>query len=72
MEVISNTPPDGQVGVISGTVGVAGVAVTQLLSRDAIVMHFPAGSCWSVQVLLDQQASLDTLGLVRNKVADSL
>ena len=36
LEVIPNTPPDGQVGVIPGMmVGVAGVAVAQLLSRDA-------------------------------------
>ena len=68
MEVIPNTPPDGQVGVIPGTVGVAGVAVAQLLGRDAVVVRFAAGSGWSVQALLDQQASLDTLALVRGKV----
>ena len=66
MEVIPNTPPDGQVGVIPGTVG---VAVAQLLGRDAGVVRFPAGSGWSVQALLDQQASLDTLALVWGKVA---
>ena len=72
MEVIPNTPPDGQVGVIPGTVGVgrvARVAVKQLLCRDAVVVRFPAGSGWSVQALLDQKASLDTLALVRGKVA---
>ena len=52
MEVIPNTPPDGQVGVIPGTVGVAGVAVEQLLGRDAVVVRFPACSGWSVQALL--------------------
>ena len=67
--MIPNTPPDGQVGVIPGTVGVAGVAVAQLLGRDAVVVRFPAGSGWSVQALLDQQASLDTSALVRGKVA---
>ena len=69
MEVIPNTPPDGQVGVIPGTVGVAGVDVAQLLGRDAVVVRFPTGSGWSVQALLDQQASLDTSALVRGKVA---
>ena len=69
MEVIPNTPPDGQVGVIPGTVGVAGVAVAQLLGRDGVVVCFPAGSGWSIQALLDQRASLDTLALVRGKVA---
>ena len=67
LEGIPNTPPDGQVGVIPGTVG--GVAVAQLLGRDAVVVRFPAGSGWSVQALLDQKASLDTLALVRGKVA---
>ena len=69
--MIPNTPPDGQVGVIPGTVqcGVAGLAVAQLLGRDAVVVRFPAGSGWSVQALLDQQASLDTSALVRSKVA---
>ena len=70
--MIPNTPPDGQVGVIPGTVGVAGIAVAQLLGRDAVVVRFPAGSGWSVltvQALLDQQASLDTSALVRGKVA---
>ena len=65
LEVIPNTPPDGRVGVIPGTVIVAGVAVAQLLGRDAVVVHFPAGSGWSVQALLDQRASLDTSALVR-------
>ena len=51
MEVIPNTPPDGQVGVIRGTVGVTGVAVAQLLGRDAVVVRFPAGSGWSFQAL---------------------
>ena len=69
MEVIPNTPHDGQVGVIPGTFGVAGVAVAQLLGRDAVVVRFLAGSGWSVQALLDQQASLDTSALVRVKVA---
>ena len=50
-------------------VGVASLAVAQLLGRDAVVVRFPAGSGWSVQALLDQQASLDTLALVRGKVA---
>ena len=62
MEVIPNTPPDGQVGVNPGTVGVAGVAIAQLLGRDASVVPFPAG-------LLDQPASLATSALVRGKVA---
>ena len=53
MEVILNTPPDGQVGVIAGTVDVAGEAVAQLLGCDAVVVRFPAaGSGWSVQALL--------------------
>ena len=56
--MIPNTPPDGQVGVIPGTVGVACPAVAQLLGRDAVVVRFPAGSGWSVQALLDQRASL--------------
>ena len=60
LEVIPNTPPDSQVGVIPGTAGVASSAVVQLLGRDAVVVRFPAGSSWSVQALLDQQASLDT------------
>ena len=63
--MIPKTPPDGQVGVIPGTVGVAGVAVAQLLCRDAVVVRFPAGS---VQALLDQRANLDTLALVLGKV----
>ena len=67
--MIPNTPPDGEVGVIPGTVGVAGVAVAQFLGRDAVVVRFPAGSGWSVQALLDQRANLDTLALVRGKVA---
>ena len=67
--MIPNTPPDGQVGVIPGTVGVAGVAVAQLLGIDAVVVRFPAGPGWSVQALLDQRASLDTSALVRGKVA---
>ena len=66
--MIPNTPPDGQVGVIPGTVGVAGVAVAQLLGRDAVLVRFPAGSGWSVQALLDQQAGLDTSALVLGKV----
>ena len=66
--MISNTPPDGQVGVIPGTVGVAGVALAQLLGRDAVVVRFPAGSGWSVQALLDRRASLDASALVRGKV----
>ena len=69
MEVIPNTPPNGQVGVIPGTVGVAGVAVAQLLGRDAVVVRFPAGSGWSVQALLDRRASLDISVLVWGKVA---
>ena len=52
--MIPNTPPDGQVGVIPGTVGVAGVAVAQILGRDAGLVRFPAGSGWSVQAILDQ------------------
>ena len=63
MEVIPNPPPDGQVGAIPGTVGVAGEAVTQLLGRDDVVVRFPAGSGWSIQALLDQRASLDTSAL---------
>ena len=51
-----------------GTVGV-GVAVAQLLGRDAVGVRFPAGSGWSVQALLDQRASLDTSARVRGKVA---
>ena len=66
--MIPNTPPDGQVGVIPGTVDVAGVAIAQLLGRDAIVVRFPASSGWSVQAFLDQRASLDTSALVRGKV----
>ena len=58
MEVIPNTPPDGQVGVIPGTVGVAGVAAAQLLGRDAVVVRFPTGSGWSVQPMV--QALLPT------------
>ena len=54
---------------MTSTVGVAGVAIAQLLGRDAVVVRFPAGSGWSCQVLLDQQASLDTSALVRGKVA---
>ena len=50
--MVPNTPPDGQVGVL-GTVGVAGIAVAQLLGRDAVVVRFPAGSGWSIQALLD-------------------
>ena len=67
--MIPDTPPDGQVGVIPGPVGVAGVAVAQLLGIDAVVVSFPAGSCWSVQALLNQPASPDTSALVRGKVA---
>ena len=67
--MIPNTPPDGQVGVIPGTVGFAGVAVAQLLGRDAVVVRFPAGSGGSVQALLDQRASSDTSALIRGKVA---
>ena len=52
LDVVPNTPPDGQVGVL-GTVGVAGIAVAQLLGRDAVVVRFPAGSGWSIQALLD-------------------
>ena len=40
-------------------VGVTGLAVAQLLCRDAVVVRFPAGSGWSVQALLDRRASLD-------------
>ena len=69
MEVIPNTPPDGQVGVILGTVGVAFVAAAQLLNRDAVVVRFSVCYSWSVQVLLDQRASLDTSALVQGKVA---
>ena len=68
MRVIPNTPPDGQVRVIAGTVGIAGVAVAQLLGRGAVV-RFPAGSGCSAQALLDQRASLDTSALVRGRVA---
>ena len=67
MQEIPNILPDGQVGVIPGTVGVAGVAVAQLLGRDAIVVLFPAGSGWSVQALLYRRASLDKSALVRVK-----
>ena len=63
--MIPNTPPAGQVGVIPGTVVVAGLAVAQLLGRDAGVVHCPAGSGWSVQALLDQRASLDASALIR-------
>ena len=64
--MIPNPPLDGQVGAIPGMVGVAGgVAVAQLLGRDAVVVRFPAGSGWSVQALLDQRASLDTSALVQ-------
>ena len=46
--MIPNTPPDGQVGAIPGTVGVAGVAVVQFVGRgDAVVVRFPAGFGWS-------------------------
>ena len=58
--MIPNTQPDGQVGVIPCTVGVAGVAVAQLLGCKAVVVRFPAGSGWSFQELLEQRASLDT------------
>ena len=68
LEEIPNTPPDGQVGVIPGTLGVAGVAVAQLLGRDAVVMRFPLDSSWSVQALIDRRASLDTSALVRGKI----
>ena len=34
-------------------VGVAGIAVAQLLGRDAVVVRFPAGSGWSAQALLE-------------------
>ena len=54
--MIPNTLPDCQVRVIPGTVGVAGVAVAQLLGRDAVVARFHAGSGWSVQALLDYDA----------------
>ena len=67
--MIPHTPPDGQVGVIPSKVGVAGVAVAQLLGRDAVVVRFPAGSGWSLQALLDRRASLKTSALVRGKVA---
>ena len=67
--MIPNTPPDGQLGVTPGTVGVAGVAVAQLLGRDAVVVRFPAGSGWSVQALLAQRAILDILALVLGEVA---
>ena len=67
--MIPHTPPDGQVGVIPSKVGVAGVAVAQLLGRDAVVVRFPAGSGWSFQALLDRRAGLDTSMLVRGKVA---
>ena len=69
MEVIPNILPDCRVGVIPGTVGVAGVAVAQLLGRDAAVVRFPAGSSWTVQALLDHRASLDITVLVLGKVA---
>ena len=68
MEVIPNTPPDGQVVVIPSTIGVAGVAVGQLLGREAVVVRLPAGSGWTVQALLDRRASLDASALVRGKV----
>ena len=42
--MIPNTPPDGRVGIIPGTVGVAGVAVAQLLGRDAVVVPYPRAS----------------------------
>ena len=48
LEVIPSTPPKGQVGIIPGTVGVANVAVAQLLCHNAILVCFPAGSGWSV------------------------
>ena len=67
--MIPNFPPDGQVGVISGTFGVAGLAVAQLLGRDAVAVLFFAGSSWSVQALLDRRASLDTSVLVLGRVA---
>ena len=41
--MIPNTRPDGQVRVIPDTVVVDGVAVERLLSRDAVVVRFPAG-----------------------------
>ena len=54
LEVISNTPPVGLVGVTPGTDGVAGVTVVvvPLLRRDADVVHFPAGSGWSDQAVV--------------------
>ena len=61
----TTTQPDGQVGVIPGTVGVAGVAIAQLLGRDAVVVRFPASSGWFSQALLDQRASLYIWALVQ-------
>ena len=61
--------PGPQVHDYSGRgTGVAGVAIdrpiVQLLGRDAVVVCFPACSCWSVQALLYQRASLEALALV--------
>ena len=39
LELIPNTLPNGRVGVIPCTVGVAGVAVAQILGRDAVVVQ---------------------------------
>ena len=62
--MIPNTPPEGQVGVILGTVGVAGVAVAQLLGRDAVVVRFPPAPAGQFR----RSTSLDISVLVRGMV----
>ena len=73
-EVIPNTPPDGQVGVIPGTVGPGwrrrrscGAAP----QSRCVVRRSPTGSGWSrsVQMLLVLRASRGTSALVQGKVA---
>ena len=53
MVVTPNIPRDDQVRVISCTVGVAGIAVAQLLGRDAEVVRFPGS-------LLDSESFQET------------
>ena len=54
---------------LPGTGCLFGVAIAQILGRDAVVVRFPAGSGWSIQALLDRLVSFDTLALVWGKVA---
>ena len=58
-------PGTEDVTSLTGDIRVAGVAVAQLLGRDAVLVRFPTGSGWSVQALLDPRVSLDTWALVR-------